>query len=72
MTLDIQFKLKNNPMCLTYLHQNSNWYKILNRNPNSFSSFLEEMKARYKLRPQDKIDKVINALDVLNTIMELR
>ena len=72
MILDIQFKLKNNPMYLTYLHQNSNWYKVLNRNPNSFSSFLEEMKASYKLRPQDKIDKVINALDVLNTIMELR
>lgn len=72
MTLDLQFKLKSNPLYLTYLHQSSNWYKILNRNPDSFNEFVEEMKTAYKLRPQDKIDKVINALDVLNTIMELR
>ena len=72
MTLDLQFKLKSNPLYLRYLHQSSNWYKALNRNPNSFNTFVEEMKTSYKLRPQDKIDKVINALDVLNTIMELR
>lgn len=72
MTLDLQFKLKNNPLYLTYLHQSSNWYKALNRNPNSFNDFVEEMKTVYKLRPQDKIDKVMNALDVLNTLMEMK
>ena len=72
MTLDLQFKLKSNPLYLNYLRQSSNWYKILNRNPNSFNAFIEEMKTVYKLRPQDKIDKVINALDVLNTLMEIQ
>lgn len=72
MTLNLQFKLKSNPMYLTYLHQSSNWYKTLNRNPESFPDFLEEMKTNYKLRPQDKIDKIINTLDLLNTLMSVK
>ena len=72
MTLDLQFKLKNNPMYLNYLHQSSNWYKILNREPNRFNEFIEEMKANYRIRPQDKIDKFIDTLDLLNTIMSLK
>ena len=72
MTLDLQFKLKSNPLYLIYLHENSNWYKILNRNPLSFNDFIEEMKAAYKLRPQDKIDKILNTLDVINAIMEMK
>ena len=72
MTLELQFKLKSNPLYLTYLHQASNWYKILNRDPNSFNNFVEEMKTVYKLRPQDKIDKIVNAIDVLNTLIEMQ
>ena len=72
MTLELQFKLKSNPMYLNYLHTSSNWYKYLNRNPDSFNDFIEEVKAAYKLRPQDKIDKIMNALDVLNIIMEMK
>lgn len=72
MTLELQFKLKSNPLYLKYLHESSNWYKILNRNPLAFNEFLEDMKKKYKIRPQDKIDKVMNALDVLNVIMQMK
>lgn len=72
MTLDIQFKLKNNPIYIKYLHESSNWYKILNRNPESFNDFIEEMKMAYKLRPQDKIDKVMGALDMINMLMQMK
>ena len=30
MTLELQFKIKNNPYYARYLRENSNWYKILN------------------------------------------
>lgn len=72
MTLDLQFKIKNNQLYLKYLHENSNWYKLLNRNPLNFNDFIMEMKTNYKLRPQDKIDKILNTLDVINTIMEMK
>ena len=38
----------------------------------SINDFIEEMKAAYKLRPQDKIDKILNTLDVINAIMEMK
>lgn len=69
MNLDTQFKLKNNPLYLKYLRENSNWYKVLNREPNSFKFFEEEAKANYKLRPTDRISKVLEYVEMMESIM---
>ena len=68
MTLDLQFKLKSNPLYLKYLHESSNWYKILNREPKVFNAFLEEMKMKYQIRPQDRIDKISSTLEMINML----
>ena len=68
MILDIQFKLRSNPIYLEYLHNNSYWYKILNRNPDKFSDFIEEVKDNYHLRPTDRIKKALDAVDMLSSI----
>ena len=72
MQREVFVKIINEPRVYEYLKNNSYWYKYLNRNPDSFNDFIEEVKAAYKLRPQDKIDKIMNALDVLNIIMEMK
>jgi len=69
MNLDTQFKLKNNPLYIKYLRENSYWYKILNREPNSFKRFEEEVKINYKLRPEDRINQAIEYIEMLETIM---
>ena len=69
MTLDIQFKLKSSPLYIKYLHENSYWYKILNRNPNEFDRFVEEMKINYKLRPQDRISKALDTFEMVSSII---
>ena len=69
MTLDTQFKLKSNPLYIKYLHENSNWYKILNRDPNMFNSFVEEVKTNYKLRPSDRLDRALSTFEMLTTIL---
>lgn len=69
MTLDTQFKLKSNPLYLEYLHFNSYWYKILNRNPAKFNDFVNEVKINYKLRPSDKINKMIGTFELISNIM---
>ena len=69
MTLDIQFKLKSNPLYIKYLHENSYWYKILNRDPNEFNNFVSELKINYKLRPQDKISKALDTVEMVSTII---
>lgn len=69
MTLETQFKLKSNPLYLEYLHSNSYWYKILNRDPLKFNDFANEVKINYKLRPSDKINKVIGTFELISNIM---
>lgn len=69
MNLDTQFKLKNNPLYIKYLRENSYWYKILNREPNSFKTFEEEVKTNYKLRPSDRISQALDYIEMFETIM---
>lgn len=69
MILDIQFKLKSNKLYLDYLHNHSYWYKILNRNPEMFNSFVEKVKEEYHLRPIDRINKAIDTIDMVSTII---
>ena len=68
MTLDVQFKLKSNPLFIKYLHENSYWYKILNRDPDMFNEFVNEVKKNYKLRTSDKINEAINTFEMLSSI----
>jgi hypothetical protein len=69
MTLDTQFKIKSNPLYVRYLHENSHWYKILNRDPEMFDNFIEEVKTNYKLRPSDRINNVLSTFEMISTII---
>ena len=72
MKLDVQFKLKSNPLFIKYLHENSYWYKILNRDPEMFNNFVNEVKKTYKLRPTDKINEAVELItyEVEETVEE--
>lgn len=69
MTLDIQFKIKNNPRYRQYLRENSNWYKILNRNPLMFSNFEDKVKEEYKLRISDRITKALSTIEMIQNVV---
>lgn len=69
MTIDTQFKLKSNPLFIKYIHANSYWYKILNRNPDKFDEFIEEVKEKYHLRPTDRIKKALDTMEMLGSIL---
>ncbi len=68
MNLEIQFKIKNNPHYLKYIRENSNWYKILNRNPEAFKQFEEEVKEQLGLRPLDRINRMIEGFELVSTL----
>ena len=68
MNLETQFKIKSNPMYVQYLHENSEWYKILNRNPSMFKVFEENVKKDYKLRASDKIIKALDTIEMFQNI----
>ena len=69
MTLEVQFNLKRNPIYLDYLHAHSYWYKVLNRSPEMFRSFEEEVKSFYKLRASDRISNALSTIEMLETVI---
>lgn len=69
MTLEVQFKIKNTPFLRQYIRENSYWYKILNRDPGKIRELEEEAKAAYKLRPTDRIQKLLETVDMVQTLM---
>ena len=69
MSLDIQFKIKNDANNLRFLRENSNWYKYLNRDSANFNLFLEEVKTAYKLRPADRISRALDTFDMIQTLL---
>lgn len=71
MRLDVQIKLKNDPMLQKYIRENSYWYKTLNRNPESISILIDEMKEKYKLTTADKINSISEKLDLIKTVMNV-
>ena len=71
MDLNTQFKLYNDPLMHRYIRENSYWYKILNRNPLLIDKMKEEMKDKYKLTTQDKIENLSNKISMLGTILKV-
>jgi|LSQX01.1.fsa_nt_gb 6-phosphogluconate dehydrogenase len=69
MNLDIQFKIKSDSNYGRYLRENSHWYKILNRSPERFDEFVNEMKENYRLRPTDKINSFTEKLNFISSLL---
>lgn len=70
MNLEVQFKIRNNPMLQKYIRENSYWYKILNRNPESLKKMTEDMKKAYKLTFEDKIDDLNNKMNLVRAFID--
>ena len=69
MTVEIQMKLNSNPFFKKYIRENSEWYKILNREPNMFKMFEEKVKEESKLRPTDRIKKTLDTIELVENIL---
>lgn len=70
MNLETQFKIKNNPMLQKYIRENSYWYKTLNRNPEYINKMMDDMKEKYKLRFEDKIDDLNSKMNLIKAFMD--
>lgn len=69
MSLDIQFKIKSDPNYQKYIRENSNWYKLLNRNPLLFNDFVNEVKTNYRLRPSDRIERILTTVEMIQAVI---
>lgn len=69
MSIELQFKIKENKDYLRYLRENSYWYKYLNRNPNNLNSFIKKVKEDYNLKGIDKIERALSAIEMAEKII---
>ncbi len=70
MELDLIMKIKNDKKMYDLLKLNSYWIKDLNRDPNNYKRFVQDMKTKYKLRATDKINDVIENIDLIKTVLD--
>lgn len=71
MSIDLQYKIKNNLMYQKFLRENSIWYKYLNRNPLLFNDFISDMKDKYELKPSDRLNKVLNNISLIQNFLDI-
>ena len=63
--------IRSNPNIYRYLRENSYWYKYLFRNPNLIKNLEEEMIKKYKLTTEDKLERLSNSMNIINTFMDV-
>lgn len=62
--------LLNNQKLLNHFFDHSYWIKELNRNPKALKDFQKQMKVIYKERTTDKINNVIDSVDMISSVIE--
>lgn len=71
MNLDVQFKINQDSNLRKYLHENSYWYKTLNRHPEKLPELISEMKESYRLRPIDKVSDILGQMELIQSLLGL-
>ena len=71
MNLNLQYKIYQDPKQHQFLRENSYWYKYLNRSESYYKDFINDMKDKYKLKPTDKINKMVENIDMIRTFLDV-
>lgn len=71
MLIEVQMKLRENAKMYQYLKENSHWYKELNRHPDNYKKFVDAMKEKYKIRPVDKMNNLVENITMINSVLDV-
>ena len=71
MNLNIQYKINQDPKQKQFLRENSYWYKYLNRGDIYYKDFIDDMKNKYKLKPTDRLNKIMDDINMVRTFLEV-
>ena len=71
MQLDIQYRINQDEKQKIFLRENSYWYKYLNRNSMYYKDVINDMKDKYKLKPSDKINKMMDNINMFKTFLDV-
>ena len=71
MQLPIMMKINEDPRQKQFLREYSYWYKYLNRDVKYYKEFLNDMREKYKLTTGDKINKVVENINMLKSFIDV-
>ena len=71
MNLNLQYQINQDQRQHQFLREYSYWYKYLNRNELYYKDFINDMKDKYKLKPTDKINKMVESMDMIRTFLDV-
>ena len=71
MRVDLSMKINSDPNLTSFIREYPIWYKNLNRNPNLFNEFVRDMKEKYKLTTTDRINKTLNNISMIQSLIEV-
>ena len=50
MSIDVQMVINSDVRYISYLRDNSYWYKYLNRSDEALKGFMDEVKDKYEMK----------------------
>lgn len=71
MKLSILMRINQDNRQKMFLRENSYWYKYLNRDSAYYKQFLDDMKDKYKLKPTDKLNKIMDNIEMVRTFLDV-
>ncbi len=71
MKLDVMLRINQDIRQKKFLRENSYWYKYLNRDSTYYRDFLDDMKDKYKLKPTDKLNKIMDDIEMVRTFLDV-
>lgn len=67
----LQIQFRENTKSFMQLKENSYYFKELNRGTIDYKKFSEEMKIKYKERVTDKINNVVENMDLISSVLDV-
>lgn len=71
MQLPLQIAFKENLREYNRLKDNSYFFKELNRGTMDYKSFMQEMKNKYKERTTDKLNAVVDNMELISSVLDV-
>ena len=71
MNLSLQYKINQDPRQKQFLREYSYWYKYLNRSESYYKDFINDMKDKYKLKPTDRLNKMMDNINLFSSFLDV-
>ena len=71
MNLSLQYKINQDKRLKQFLRENSYWYKYLNRSETYYKEFVNDMKDKYKLKPTDRLNKMVDNINMVSSFLDV-